>query len=110
MVGHIEDGSVEKHPVRRRGPGDPGHPGRRHQLTSSWVAGQQVSLVNKAQEQVDAGTIEKFNVEVLLPSLLGSILATLLPFVLIILLFLFLMNQVQGGGGASCSSPSPRRS
>ena len=31
--------------------------------------------------------------------MLGTILATLLPFALIILLFLFLMNQVQGGGG-----------
>ena len=33
------------------------------------------------------------------PSLLGSLLVTLLPFVLIVVLFLFLMNQVQGGGG-----------
>jgi len=33
------------------------------------------------------------------PSLLGSLLMTLLPFALIILLFVFLMNQVQGGGG-----------
>ena len=33
------------------------------------------------------------------PSLIGQIVTTLLPFVLIVLLFLFLMNQVQGGGG-----------
>ena len=98
MVGHIEDGSVESilfvdGDQEIQATLDDGT-----KLTS-WVAGQQVSLVNKVQEQVDAGTIEKFNVEVPRPSLLGSILATLLPFVLIILLFLFLMNQVQGGGG-----------
>ncbi len=69
------------------------------EVTSSWVAGQQQGLVNMVQKQVDAGQIEKFNVEVPHPSLIGSILATLLPFALIILLFLFLMNQVQGGGG-----------
>ena len=33
------------------------------------------------------------------PSLIGSLLMTILPFALIILLFVFLMNQVQGGGG-----------
>ncbi len=68
-------------------------------VIASWVAGQQRDLVLLAEKQVRAGEIEKFNVEVPRPSLLGSILATLLPFVLIILLFLFLMNQVQGGGG-----------
>ncbi len=66
---------------------------------ASWVTGQQRDLVNLAEKQVNAGNIEKFDVEVPRPSLLGSILATLLPFALIILLFLFLMNQVQGGGG-----------
>jgi cell division protease FtsH len=68
-------------------------------VIASWVLGQQRDLVNVAQRQFAAGEIDKFNVEVPKPSLLGSILATLLPFALIILLFLFLMNQVQGGGG-----------
>ena len=70
-------------------------------VLSSWVSGQQRDLVIAAQKQVDASPagLEDFNVEVPKPSLLGSILATLLPFALIILLFLFLMNQVQGGGG-----------
>jgi cell division protease FtsH len=68
-------------------------------VIASWVLGQQRDLVNLAQRQFAAGEIDKFNVEVPKPSLLGSILATLLPFALIILLFLFLMNQVQGGGG-----------
>ncbi|MGN6132504.1 MAG: ATP-dependent zinc metalloprotease FtsH, partial [Nocardioidaceae bacterium] len=59
----------------------------------------QESLISMAQKEVDAGKIETSNSKNPQPSLLGSILATFLPFVLIILLFLFLMNQVQGGGG-----------
>jgi cell division protease FtsH len=69
------------------------------EVMASWVTGQQRGIVEEVQRQVDAGEIEKFNVEVPRPSLLGSVLATLIPFALIILLFLFLMNQVQGGGG-----------
>ncbi|HSJ22897.1 MAG TPA: ATP-dependent zinc metalloprotease FtsH [Nocardioidaceae bacterium] len=69
------------------------------QVMASWVTGQQRGIVEEVQRQVDSGEIEKFNVEVPRPSLLGSVLATLIPFALIILLFLFLMNQVQGGGG-----------
>ncbi|HET9829302.1 MAG TPA: ATP-dependent zinc metalloprotease FtsH, partial [Nocardioidaceae bacterium] len=68
-------------------------------VTASWVAGQQRDLVNAAAKGVQDNKIQEYNVKVPKPSLLGSILATLLPFALIILLFLFLMNQVQGGGG-----------
>ncbi|MBB3042729.1 ATP-dependent zinc metalloprotease FtsH [Nocardioides sp. LMS-CY] len=68
-------------------------------VTSFWLDGTQAQLKDEIQKQADDGSIEKYNVEVPKPSLLGSILATLLPFALIILLFLFLMNQVQGGGG-----------
>ena len=68
-------------------------------VMSTWVTGQQRSLVRAAQVQYDKGTLEKYNVQNPKPSILGSILATLLPFVLIVGLFLFLMNQVQGGGG-----------
>ncbi|WP_435742720.1 ATP-dependent zinc metalloprotease FtsH [Nocardioides sp. SYSU DS0663] len=69
------------------------------QVTASYVLGQQVDIIDAVDEQVAAGTIKTSNSENPKPSLLGSILATLLPFALIILLFLFLMNQVQGGGG-----------
>ena len=68
-------------------------------ITATWVTGQQRGLVRAAQAQYDKGEIKKYNVQNPKPSLLGSILATLLPFVLIVGLFLFLMNQVQGGGG-----------
>ncbi len=68
-------------------------------VLATWVEGQQVGLVDEVQKQVDADKIDNFNVKNPKPSLLGTILTTLLPFVLIVLLFLFLMNQVQGGGG-----------
>src|SRR6478735_1662460 len=68
-------------------------------VTSSWVQGQQNDLVQSADAGVRKGTISDYNVKVAKPSLIGQLLATFLPFVIIILLFLFLMNQVQGGGG-----------
>ena len=68
-------------------------------VMATWVSGQQRQLVNAVQKQVDAGEIEKYNVKNPKPSILGTLLGTLLPFVLIVGLFLFLMNQVQGGGG-----------
>ena len=68
-------------------------------VTAYWIDGTQQGIQDAVQAQVDKGTIENYTDEVAKPSLIGSILATLLPFALIILLFLFLMNQVQGGGG-----------
>ncbi|GAB6985164.1 ATP-dependent zinc metalloprotease FtsH [Nocardioides pyridinolyticus] len=68
-------------------------------VTAFWLDGTQAEIKDEVQRQVEAGDIDQYTVEVPKPSLLGSILATLLPFALIILLFLFLMNQVQGGGG-----------
>src|SRR5690606_13628672 len=69
------------------------------EVIATWVDGQQVELVEQVQRQVDDGEIKKFNVENPQPSLLGTIAATLLPFILIVVIFLFLMNQMQGGGG-----------
>ncbi len=99
MVSYINDGKVEKITFvdgdqEIQATLDDGK-----EVMSSWVTGQQRDLVNAVQKQVNAGQIEEYTVEVPKPSLIGSILATLLPFALIILLFLFLMNQVQGGGG-----------
>jgi cell division protease FtsH len=100
MVNHINDGSVKELTFV-----DGGDQQIRATLDNgkkeiaTWVDGQQVGLQQKVQQQVDAGKIENYSVKVSKPSLLGSIIATLLPFVLLVLLFLFLMNQVQGGGG-----------
>jgi cell division protease FtsH len=67
-------------------------------VMSSYIDGQQETLLAQVDEQVAKGTIDKADSKNPKPSLLGSILATLLPFALIILLFIFLMNNVQGGG------------
>ncbi|WP_426242752.1 ATP-dependent zinc metalloprotease FtsH [Nocardioides sp. LHG3406-4] len=68
-------------------------------VSTFWLSETQDEIEQAVSEQVAAGKIEKYTTEVPKPSLIGSILATLLPFALIILLFVFLMNQVQGGGG-----------
>ncbi len=67
-------------------------------VMSYYILGQQETLLAAVDKQVADGTISESNSKNPKPSLLGSILATLLPFALIILLFIFLMNNVQGGG------------
>ena len=66
---------------------------------ATWVDGQQVGLIDEVQKQKAAGKLGTFTSKNPQPSLLGSLAATILPFVFIVLIFLFLMNQVQGGGG-----------
>src|SRR5680860_115199 len=101
MVANIKDGSVESIlfvdiDQEIRATLDNGD-----KVISSWVSGQQRDLVLATQAQINANPpgIEKFNVEVPTPSLLGQILVSLIPIILIVALFLFLMNQMQGGGG-----------
>jgi hypothetical protein len=70
-------------------------------VTSHWLDGTQAELQQAIQKDIDNKTLEPnaYDVSISHPSLIGQIVTTLLPFVLIVLLFLFLMNQVQGGGG-----------
>ena len=68
-------------------------------VQAHYILGQQQGILAEVKAAVSQGTIEKANSENPQPSLLGSVLATLLPFALIVFLFIFLMNQVQGGGG-----------
>ena len=67
-------------------------------VVTHYIQGQQESILAAVDEQVAEGTIEESNSENPQPSVLGSLLVTLLPFALIVLLFIFLMNQAQGGG------------
>ncbi|NUT35563.1 MAG: ATP-dependent zinc metalloprotease FtsH, partial [Hamadaea sp.] len=70
------------------------------EVTTSWVDGDQEALIAMVRKtEAEGDNLKEFNSEVAKPSVLGSILSFLLPFVLIIVLFLFLMNSVQGGGG-----------
>jgi cell division protease FtsH len=100
MVKHINDGDIAKitfidgdQEIRATLKDDD------KKILTHWVDGQQSEIISQAQKQFNEGNIDSSNSENPQPSLLGSILATFLPFVLIILLFLLLMNQVQCGGG-----------
>ncbi len=100
MTAHITKGDIKKITFV-----DGGDQEIRAELTdgekviATWVDGQQVGLVAEVEKQVAAGKIPNYNVKNPQPSLLGTLAATILPFIFIVLIFLFLMNQVQGGGG-----------
>ncbi len=68
-------------------------------VTTSYVLGQQQGIIAAVDAQVAEGTIEKSNSENPQPSLLGTLLISFLPILLIIVIFLWLMNSMQGGGG-----------
>jgi cell division protease FtsH len=70
-----------------------------NRVMTYWLTDTQADIEAEVQDQIAAGKIDEYTTEIAKPSLLGSILATFLPFVLIVLVFLWLMNNVQGGGG-----------
>jgi cell division protease FtsH len=70
------------------------------EVYAHWLGSRQGErLVQKAEGGVANKQISSFDVEVPKPSVLGSILVTLLPIVLIVLILLFFLNNMQGGGG-----------
>jgi cell division protease FtsH len=69
------------------------------QVTTSYVLGQQQGILAAVDAQVAQGEIEESNSENPQPSLLGTLLVSFLPILLIIVIFLWLMNSMQGGGG-----------
>ena len=68
-------------------------------VTTHYVLGQQQGIIAQVDAQVAAGSIDKSNSEKSQPSLLGSLLISFLPIILIVLVFFWLMNSMQGGGG-----------
>ncbi|HYH35191.1 MAG TPA: ATP-dependent zinc metalloprotease FtsH [Nocardioides sp.] len=70
-----------------------------NEVMAYWLTDTQAEIEAEVEDQIAAGEIEDYTTEIAQPSVLGSILATFLPFVLIVLVFLWLMNNVQGGGG-----------
>ena len=65
---------------------------------------QATDIVNTLNQQRTDGQLGtdgngNYDVRIARPSVIGQLLATLLPFLLIVVVFLFLMNQAQGGGG-----------
>ncbi|MBM9464786.1 ATP-dependent zinc metalloprotease FtsH [Aeromicrobium sp. YIM 150415] len=70
------------------------------QIKSTWLGDQQSSdLVKLAQQQVDDGDMDSYNVEVPRSNPLLSLLGTMLPLLLFLLLFFWIMMSMQGGGG-----------
>ncbi len=71
------------------------------QVTSHWLEGTQGTLVADIEQQIKAKTLptDGYDNKITRPSILGQLLTTLLPIILIALIFLFLMNQLQSGGG-----------
>ncbi len=99
MVQHIADGSVQDilfvdGDQQMRATLDNGQ-----QVEANWLGDQGIALVAQVENQVKAGAIAKFDVQVPQPSLIGGLLTALLPVALIFIVLLFFLNQVQGGGG-----------
>src|SRR6478672_10779132 len=67
-------------------------------VTSSWVAGQQRDLIQAAEAGVKNGSIQDYQTKVAKPSLLGQLLLSLLPILLIAFVLFFVMSNLQGGG------------
>ncbi len=64
-----------------------------------WVGDQSTELVNRLNERVKSGSLAEWKGENPQPSLLGTLVASIIPFIIIGALFFFLLNSVQGGGG-----------
>ena len=70
-----------------------------NEVMAYWLTDTQAEIEDSVEQQVQAGEIESYTTEIARPSVLGSILATFLPLLLIFVVFLWLMNNMQGGGG-----------
>ncbi len=70
-----------------------------NQVMAYWLTDTQAEIESQVEDQIEAGEIEKYTTEVSTPSVLGSILATFLPLLIIFIVFIWLMNSMQGGGG-----------
>ncbi|MFD1859293.1 ATP-dependent metallopeptidase FtsH/Yme1/Tma family protein [Aeromicrobium camelliae] len=70
------------------------------QVKATWLGEQQSSgLVEQAQQQVDDGDMDSYNVEVPRSNPIMSLLGTMLPLIIFFLLFFWLLTSMQGGGG-----------
>ena len=99
MVEHIEDGSIDEVTFTEGDQDIEATLDDGEQVHAEWLGDQGVQLVNQVQSQVEAGDIASYDVEVPQPSILGTLITTLLPIIIIALIFFFLLTQVQGGGG-----------
>jgi cell division protease FtsH len=104
LASYIDDGKVDKITFidgdqEIQATLDEGTRDEGDKVVAYYIQGEQEILLTAVKEAKAAGTLDTYNSKNPQPSFLGSLVATLLPFALIILLFIFLMNQAQGGGG-----------
>ncbi|CAN5889330.1 ATP-dependent zinc metalloprotease FtsH [soil metagenome] len=70
------------------------------QIRAQWVTEQGFDLVKKVDDQIQSGDIDSYAVDAPTPpGLLGGLLQTLFPILLLVGLFVFLFSRMQGGGG-----------
>ena len=70
------------------------------QIRAQWVTDQGFDLVQKVDDQIQSGDIDSYAVDAPTPpGLLGGLLQTLFPILLLVALFVFLFSRMQGGGG-----------
>ena len=70
-----------------------------NKVMTYWLTDTQAEIEQAVEDQIESGDIESYSTEVATPSVLGSILATFLPLIIIFIVFIWLMNSMQGGGG-----------
>ncbi len=70
-----------------------------NKVMTYWLTDTQADIESRVEDQIASGDIDEYTTEVSTPSLLGTILGTFLPLILIFVVFLWLMNNMQGGGG-----------
>jgi cell division protease FtsH len=67
-------------------------------VKATWVGDQVDSLVERLNQRLADKTVDKWDGVNATTGFWGSLLATVVPFVIIVAVFFFLMNSMQGGG------------
>ena len=99
MEGYITSGAVEKITFKGGDQQIEATLDDGKKVSAIWVDGTQAGLVDEVNKQVAQGNIQSYNGDLAKPSVIGSLIFTLGPILLILFLVFFLMNNMQGGGG-----------
>ncbi len=67
-------------------------------IKATWVGTQSQDIIKRLHDRVAAGTLESWKGVNPDPGFWGSLLGTLVPFLIIGVIFYFLINSLQGGG------------
>ena len=67
-------------------------------VKATWIGDQSTELRQALNERVTKKTLENWDGENPQPSILGTLMVTILPFLILGVIFFFLLNSLQGGG------------